>query len=204
MSVSAMSDGRLAALRSHTNLRGAMLPLDLAESSNSKPATVRGSVQNIFRWVVGVVAVFKRPSKYISRPERSASDKTVESLADSAAEAAVVPTATNSAVAKIGPNGGFAGPVTAEDKISEDARINPVAPILLDQQEIQRRRDLVRSLFNDFWSGSYDKPAAFVDRLDQAETYLNERLTASGELWLLDAQTRALLGLPPRGRATPA
>src|SRR5580693_4108190 len=135
-----------------------MLPFDLAESSNSKPATVRGSVQNIFRWVVGVAAVFKRPSKYISRPERSASDKTVESLADSAAEAAVVvPTATNSAVAKIGPNVGFAGPVTAEDKISEDARINPVAPILLDQQEIQRRR----ALFNDFWSGSYDKPAAF-------------------------------------------
>ena len=182
-----------------------MLPLDLAKSSNSKPATVRASVQNIFRWVVGVVAVFKRPSKYISRPERPASDNTVESLADSAAEAAVVvPTATSSAVAKIDPNGGFTSPVSTEDKISEDARISPVAPILLDQQEIQRRRDLVRSLFNDFWSGSYDKPAAFVDRLDQAETYLNERLTACGELWLLDAQTRALLGLPPRGRATPA
>ena len=105
-----------------------MLPLDLAESSNSKPATVRGSVQNIFRWVVGVVAVFKRPSKYISRPERQASDNTVESLADSTAEAAVVvPTATNSAVAKIDPNWGFTSPVTTEDKISEDARINPVA-----------------------------------------------------------------------------
>jgi hypothetical protein len=38
----------------------------------------------------------------------------------------------------------------------------------------------------------------FVDRLNQAETYLNERLTARGEPWQLDARTRKLLGLPPR------
>ena len=27
-----------------------------------------------------------------------------------------------------------------------------------------------------FWSGAYEKPTAFVDRLDQVEDYLNERL----------------------------
>jgi hypothetical protein len=70
--------------------------------------------------------------------------------------------------------------------------------IALGREEIQRRRDLIRSLFNDFWSGRDDKPAAFVDRLDEAETYLNERLTASGENWRLDASTRTILGLPPR------
>jgi hypothetical protein len=53
-------------------------------------------------------------------------------------------------------------------------------------------------LFNDFWRGVYEKPAAFVERLDQAEDYLNERLAANGEFWRLDAKTRAMLGLPPR------
>ena len=67
-----------------------------------------------------------------------------------------------------------------------------------DQQEIQRRRELIRVLFNDFWSGRDDKPATFADRLDQAEIYLNDRLTACGEYWQLDAKTRKLLGLPAR------
>jgi hypothetical protein len=61
----------------------------------------------------------------------------------------------------------------------------------------QRQRD-VRTLFNDFWSGAYEKPGAFVDRLDQAEDYVNGRLAESGELWQLDAKTRVTLGLPPR------
>jgi hypothetical protein len=69
---------------------------------------------------------------------------------------------------------------------------------LWNQQEIERRRQLVRALFNDFWSGSDDKPAAFADRLDQAEIYLNDRLTACGEFWQLDVKTRKLLGLPAR------
>jgi len=68
-----------------------------------------------------------------------------------------------------------------------------------DQQEIQRRRELVRTLFNDFWDGSDEKPATFADRLNQAEAYLNEQLTARGESWRLDATTRKMLGLPPRG-----
>jgi hypothetical protein len=57
---------------------------------------------------------------------------------------------------------------------------------------------LVRTLFNDFWSEAHDKPTAFVERLDQAEDYVNERLAASGEIWQLDTTTRVMLGLPPR------
>src|SRR5262249_43672598 len=68
----------------------------------------------------------------------------------------------------------------------------------LSQQEIERRRSLVRAWFNDFWRGTQDKPAGFVARLDQAEDYLNERLKAHGEVWQLDARTRLRLGLPPR------
>ena len=77
-------------------------------------------------------------------------------------------------------------------KVSSDAQISPIAHIVPDQQEIQRR-DLVRALFNDFWSGSDDKPAGFADRLNQAENYINERLAACGEFWQLDAKTRAML-----------
>ena len=68
----------------------------------------------------------------------------------------------------------------------------------LDEQEVQRRRNLVRMLFNGYWAGIQEKPAAFNERLDQAEEYLNERLAAHGEVWRLDATTRAILGLPPR------
>jgi hypothetical protein len=76
--------------------------------------------------------------------------------------------------------------------------INGVSQTVSDEQEIERRRNLVRTLFNDFWSGAHDKPAAFVERLDQAEEYLNARLAANGEFWRLDANTRAMLGLPRR------
>jgi hypothetical protein len=71
-------------------------------------------------------------------------------------------------------------------------------PADASQQEIERRRSLVRELFNDFWRGTHDKPAAFVERLDRAEDYLNERLRANGEVWRLDAKARIMLGLPPR------
>jgi hypothetical protein len=87
-------------------------------------------------------------------------------------------------------------PVDAEVEV--DAGIRPTAHHELSQQEIERRRSLVRAFFNDFWSGTHDKPAAFAQRLDQAEDYLNERLTANGEGWRLDAKTRTMLGLPPR------
>jgi hypothetical protein len=40
-----------------------------------------------------------------------------------------------------------------------------------------------------------------VDRLDQAELYLNERLIACDEFWQLDAKTRKMLSLPPRSNS---
>jgi hypothetical protein len=60
----------------------------------------------------------------------------------------------------------------------------------------------VRRLFNDFWSGAHDKPIAFLERLDQAEDYVNERLMACGEFWQLDAKTRVALGLSPRSHSS--
>jgi len=67
-----------------------------------------------------------------------------------------------------------------------------------DRQELGRRREIVRQFFNDFWSATDDKPSTFAERLNQAENYINERLSACGEQWLLDPATRKQLGLPPQ------
>jgi hypothetical protein len=88
--------------------------------------------------------------------------------------------------------------VPAEAERSQETPVVITSGISPDQQEIQRRRELVRTLFNDFWKGNDEKPATFADRLNQAEGYLNERLIERGESWQLDTATRKMLGLPPR------
>ncbi len=113
-------------------------------------------------------------------------------------EVRIIAAANESATIQPTPSASFPAPVGAEAKIEPDTQVNHVPPVLPDQHEIRRRRDLIRTLFNDFWDGSSDKPRAFVERLDQAEIYLNKRLTALGEFWQLDANTRVMLGLPPR------
>jgi hypothetical protein len=91
--------------------------------------------------------------------------------------------------------------IPAPPEVKADAGVSLVAHNELDEQEIERRRNLVRTLFNDFWSGAYEKPAAFVERLDQAKDYVNERLAEAGEFWQLDTKTRAMLGLPSRANS---
>jgi len=72
--------------------------------------------------------------------------------------------------------------------VGPGAAINPVADTALEQQEIERRRNLVRNFLNDFWSGVYEKRASFAERLDRAEDYLNERLAANGEFLAIRRQ----------------
>jgi hypothetical protein len=163
---------------------------------------MRSMEENIRRWLTGIGAAFKNPTEYFSRPRRAASDIAAETRGESAAEkAGADATATESAVATPTTAATFTTPVTADGKIGQDVQVSCVVPIRPDQQEIQRRLELVRAMFNDFWSGCDDKPAAFVDRLDQAEPYLNERLTACGEFWQLDATTRKMLSLPLRSNS---
>jgi hypothetical protein len=66
-----------------------------------------------------------------------------------------------------------------------------------NKQEIERRREIVRHFFNDFWMSTDDKPRTFAERLNRAEGHINEQLAARGETWQLDATTRKQLGLPP-------
>jgi hypothetical protein len=152
-------------------------------TTRSNPVTTRGAIANILRWFAEIGATAHRLTKHFLWLRHPASgEKLVES--DDVAAGAV---ATR--------------PVSTDVYVEPDAGINPVADTVLDQQEIERRRNLVRNLFNDFWSGAYEKPAAFAERLDRAEDYLNDRLAASGEFWRLDVKTRVTLGLPPRSNS---
>jgi adenosine/AMP kinase len=170
------------------------MPIDSADSTRVKSDTATDIGEKVFRWFTQIGAAVINPIKHFLRTRYSASDeKRAESTLE---EAGAIAAATENAV--LTTTKSFTVPDTAEVKVDTDAHIDSAASTVPDQEEIQRRRDLVRTLFNDFWSEAHDKPTAFVERLDQAEDYVNERLTACGEFWRLDANTRAMLGLPPR------
>ena len=155
----------------------------------AEAVTTVGVAANIFRWFVRLGAA----AKHILRPTDPACPK-------DPAEGAVSPQADNTDSNPTTAES-FAAPLTASVNDDRDSGIKGLTPPIPDKQEIERRRDLVRTLFNDFWSGADEKPVAFVERLDQAEDYLNERLAATGEFWQLDAKMRLMLGLPPRANS---
>jgi hypothetical protein len=174
------------------------MPGEPSQSLKGELGITRGVVATILRWFAEIGAAVNEPIKNVLHQRHPASVVTTEKYVESTkGEARAAVTATENAAAKPTTAKSFAEPATADVKVGSDAQISAIAHIVPDQQEIQRRRDLVRTLFNDFWSGSDDKPAGFADRLNQAEDYINERLTACGEFWQLDAKTRAMLSLPP-------
>jgi hypothetical protein len=86
-----------------------------------------------------------------------------------------------------------AEPVTEAAPVVEAASVVEAVPDSLDDE---RRRTMVRELFNGYWDGLDDKPPTFAERLDAAEDYINERLAERNVGWRLDAETRRQLGLP--------
>jgi hypothetical protein len=177
------------------------VPADPAESSTRKPGTSRGVLEKFLLRFVKIRRSVNVVTKHFLRPMHPASQFTAEQRAEGGAEeAGAVAAATENAIRN--PTKSLTVPITADVKVDTNAQIDTaVSTVLVEQEEIQRRRDLVRTLFNDFWSDAHDKPAAFVERLDQAEDYLNERLAANGEFWRLDSNTRVMLGLPPRSNS---
>jgi len=151
------------------------MTVEIAQSEESKRVTT-GVAATVLRSLVDIGAAIKA----LFRASRPASVGTRSETAAGETERVVISQAP------------------ADAEIAADAGISPIDHSELSQQEIERRRSLVRAWFNDFWRGTQDKPAGFVARLDQAEDYLNERLKAHGEVWQLDARTRLRLGLPPR------
>jgi hypothetical protein len=176
------------------------MPTNSAQSSRPKPETAGDIAESVLRWFAVIGAAINKTTKYFLRPEQPASAE--RRAKNAAVAAAAVACATENPRAKPTPTKSFTAPVAAGVNVGPDAGVNRVAHVVPDQQEIERRRNLVRVLFNDFWNGAYEKPVAFVNRLDQAEDYLNECLAARGEFWRLDANTRVMLGLPPRSNSS--
>jgi hypothetical protein len=175
------------------------MPIDSADSTRVKSDTVMEIGERVLRWFTQFGAVVIKSTKHFLRTTHPASD---ENRAESGLEeAGDIAAATENVVVNPTTPESFTVPVTGSAKVDADVQIDGAVSTALDQGEIQRRRDLVRVLFNDFWSGAYEKPAAFVERLDRAEDYVNERLAEAGEFWQLDAKTRVTLGLPPRSRS---
>jgi hypothetical protein len=81
--------------------------------------------------------------------------------------------------------------------VRDESQIGTTSEASANQQEMARRREIVRQFFNDFWVSADDKPSTFTERLNRAEGHINERLAARGETWQLDAASRKQLGLPP-------
>ena len=81
--------------------------------------------------------------------------------------------------------------------VGDESQIGTTSEASPNQQEIARRREIVRQFFNDYWMSTDDKPRTFAERLNRAEDHINERLAARGERWRLDAASRKQLGLPP-------
>ena len=163
----------------------------LMDSSRSLLGSGRILLKSIWRWIIG----FRAPIVTAScEPpgEEIVAVATTEVVAHATAE--VIANPTIEVVAN--PTTEVIANPTIE--IRPESQIKSAIPIAIDEAEIQRRRNLVRTFFNDFWTGAYEKPAGFLERLDQAEDYVNNRLTANGEAWRLDSKTRAMLGLPSR------
>jgi len=190
---------------------------DPAQSNRSTSFGAGGVLAIILRRLAEIrraAAAFFRPS----HPESEVRDESGVAETEDAA-AAVSPAADATAAELFRPSHPESTEVQDESDVAEtedaaaavspaaDANIDrpqiaALADFVPDQPEIDRRRNLVRIYFNDFWSEVPHKPAGFAERLDAAEEYLNERLAANGEFWRLDATMRVTLGLPARSKSS--
>jgi hypothetical protein len=170
-----------------------------SNSTGLNSVTATDTSEKLWRWFAQIAAAVVKSTTYFLPASHPESDG--ERAQSALEEAGAIAAASENVVAKLTTTKSFTVTVRAGLKVDTDTAIDKAAATVLDQDEIRRRRDLVRMLFNDFWSGAHDKPAAFVERLDQAEDYVNERLSACGEFWQLDAATRLMLGLPTKSSA---
>jgi hypothetical protein len=140
----------------------------------------------------GIIARDPAPAQSRRDEERPPN---AEAKVESALDAASTQPARPIAVEVTAASEAEAAVPTIEDESA--APITIESEVLPTPEEIDRRRAMVRGFFNDYWSSIEDKPASFAERLDHAESYINERVAAGGEVWRLSAATRKQLGLPP-------
>ena len=128
------------------------MPIDSADSTRLKSDTATDMGERVLRWFAQIGAAVIKPTRYFLRTSYPASD---EKRAESALEeAGAVVAAIENVVANLTTTTSFTVPATAGVKVDTDVQMDSAAATVVDQEEIQRRRDLVRTLFNDFWSGA--------------------------------------------------
>src|SRR5262249_12740477 len=64
-------------------------------------------------------------------------------------------------------------PVADSGAVRDESQIGITSEASANQQEIARRREIVRQFFNDFWVSADDKPSTFAERLNRAEDHIN-------------------------------
>jgi hypothetical protein len=121
-----------------------------AQLNRSKPITAREALASIWRYFANIGAA----AMYLLRTRH------VRSLEGNAFEPAAGPVAVKAGAAAL---------PAANVSVNAGPEVNAVADTSPGQQEIERRRNLVRIFFNDFWSEVSNKPTAFVERFDEAE-----------------------------------
>ena len=164
----------------------------------SKPRAMRGGVENILRRFAGARVAFT--TAHFLRPRRRASNIAAETPAESAAEEVeAVATGTESALETPTTSAPFGAPVTA-DAISQ-AQVKRIVPINLTRKRFSADVNWLGHCSTTSGADATKSRGHSWIRRHQAETYLNERLTACGECWKLDAKTRKMLGLPRRSNS---
>jgi len=137
----------------------------LMDSSRSLLGPGRILLNSIWRWVIGIRApivtasceppgeeiVAVAATEVVAEPTTEVvANPTTEVVAHATAEVIANPTievVANPTTEVI------ANPTT---EIRPESQIKSAIPIAIDEAEIQRRRNLVRTFFNDFWTGAYE------------------------------------------------
>ena len=151
----------------------------------------------VLGWIKSAVEFIKKPAGPLKAEPQPDAPREIDARA--------LPQDTGPDVIEIRPDSAIS--VEPETRIETRSSAEPEARISVEsesapnEQEIDRRRGIVRGFFNDYWSSIDDKPASFAERLDRAEGYINERVAAGGEAWRLGPATRKQLGLPPSKKA---
>ena len=184
-------DSDMGCVSRQSERKSTQMAASQGQSCRSKLVAMPRVVTSVLGWISEI----REAAKNLFSPKHPS---LIENRAESViAEARGAEGGTGSTEAKSTAAGSFTTAPTADLNVGPIAS-SGISQTVPDQEEVERRRTLVRALFNDFWNGADNKPAAFAQRLDQAEDYLNARLAGRGEFWRLDPNTRAMLGLPPR------
>jgi hypothetical protein len=163
----------------------------------------------MLRWIKSAIEFIKMPARLQedrSQPDapreidpRSATQDTGPEIAETRPQSRTSLEPESRASAE--PESRASVEVESQSSVEPEIGTSVLSESAQGEEEIDRRRGIVRTYFNDYWSSVDDKPASFAERLDGAEAYINERVAAGGEPWRLDPATRKQLGLPRSRRS---